>query len=259
MEIALAIIFFLLGVSVGSFLNVVADRVPLGKSILSPPSHCFQCGRRLESRDMIPVISYIILKGRCRNCGAAIPIRSMLIELFTGLLFVLAWTNFGPSWLLAESFVYISMLLVLLITGLERTTLPHWIVYAGIGVALLMVGVNSFIAYQPEIVSSGLGLAFGYAFFLLIWGIAALFKRRVIGFGDVGMAGLVGACVGFPLVTVALYLAILTGGISILMLILFKVRKASQPTSFGIFLALGAIATVFWGKQLLSFTLFMMG
>jgi leader peptidase (prepilin peptidase) / N-methyltransferase len=249
-DIVLALVFFLLGISVGSFLNVVADRVPLGKSILSPPSHCFQCGRKLERRDLIPVISYILLKGRCRYCGAKIPARSMVVELFTGLLFIYAFVAFGVGWMLWESLIYASMFIILLITDLERGILPHRIVYPCIGTALLLSVANSFAGYQPDIRSSLTGLGLGFVFLLIIWGIPRLFKRSVMGFGDVGMAGLIGASVGFPMVTVALYLAIIVGGLSVLMMILLKLKKTSEPITFGIFLAVGALGTIFWGKEL---------
>ena len=95
MVIILVILLFLIGISVGSFLNVVADRIPLKQSIVSPPSHCFGCGHVLQWRDMVPVASYIILRGKCRYCGAGYSPRSMIIEALTGLLFALAWLRFG--------------------------------------------------------------------------------------------------------------------------------------------------------------------
>ena len=87
-------LFFLLGISVGSFLNVVADRLPDGKSIISPPSHCPECQRELSARDMIPVFSYLWLKGRCRNCDATIPVRLFWVELGTGVLFAFLYWHY---------------------------------------------------------------------------------------------------------------------------------------------------------------------
>ena len=258
-EIILAVVFFLAGISVGSFLNVVADRVPLGMSLVSPPSHCFKCGRNLERRDMIPVISHIILRGKCRHCAAAIPARSMIVELCTGVLYVLAWLKFGLGWTLLWSFICLAMFMVLLITDLEGVVLPHKVVYPGIGIALVLAGINTFTGNQPDIISSMVGFAAGYGIFLLIWGLAKVFKKRIIGFGDVGMAGLIGASVGFPLIAISIYLAVLAGGISIALLILFKMRKISDPISFGLFLSLGTIATILYGAELMSIAQFLLG
>jgi prepilin signal peptidase PulO-like enzyme (type II secretory pathway) len=255
--VVLAVIFFLLGISVGSFLNVVADRTALGRSIVSPPSHCFQCGRKLESRDMVPVISYIMLRGSCRHCGSPIPVRSLLVELFTGLVFVQALFSAGVGWTLVESLVFISVFVVLIITDLESGTLPHRIVYPAIGIALIAAAANSYLRLAPDILSSLLGMGLGFGFMILLWGMPRLFKKRYLGFGDVGLGGLVGASLGFPLVSIALYLAVLIGGLTVLMLLVLKLRGSSHSIAFGLFLALGAIGTVLWGKELLIIAAFL--
>ena len=252
MDIVLVFIFFLLGISIGSFLNVVADRVPLGKSIISPPSHCFHCGHRLESRDLIPLISYLWLRGKCRYCRTAIPVRSMLVELITGLLFVLALMKIGLGWSLIGSLIYISIFIVLIIVDMEIGRLPHLIVYPAIGVVIIIAGINYFVGVQPDIWSAMLGLCLGAGLFLILWGVPKLFKKSLIGFGDVGMAGLLGASVGFPLVVIALYLAILTGGLTVLLLVVIRRKKLSDAISFGLYLSLGAIGTIFMGKEILD-------
>jgi leader peptidase (prepilin peptidase) / N-methyltransferase len=252
LEVVLAIIFFLLGISIGSFLNVVADRVPLGKSLISPPSYCFQCGHRLLSRDLIPVISYIWLRGKCRFCGTSIPARSMLIELFAGLLFVLALMKFGLGWTLAEALIGISIFIVILIVDMEQGLLPHLIVYPAIAIVMIIAGINSFIGLQPDFLSALLGFSLGAGLFLLLWGTPKLFHKTIVGFGDVGVAGLIGASVGFPLVMIALYLAIFTGGITVIVLLALKRRKLSDPIYFGLYLALGAIGTILVGKEIME-------
>jgi leader peptidase (prepilin peptidase) / N-methyltransferase len=252
MDIVLAFIIFLMGISIGSFLNVVADRVPLGKSIISPPSHCFHCGHKLESRDLIPLISYLWLRGKCRYCRTPIPVRSMLIELITGLLFVLAFMKMGLGWSLIGSLLYISVFVVLIIVDMEIGILPHLIVYPAIGIVIVIAGINYMVGVQPDIGSAMLGLCLGAVLFLILWGIPRLFKKSLIGFGDVGMAGLLGASVGFPLVVIALCLAILTGGATVILLIALRRRKLSDAVSFGLYLSLGAIGTIFMGKEILN-------
>lgn len=258
MDVIVAVIFFLLGISVGSFLNVVADRVPLGKSIISPPSHCFNCGHRLESQDMVPVISYLWLRGRCRYCGTAIPARSVLVEVITGLIFVLAVINIGMNWKLAGALICIAILIILSIIDIELGILPHKIVYPGIGIVLIIAVINTLTGIQPDIVSAFIGFGLAAGLFFVLWGIPRLFKKRIMGFGDVGMAGLIGISVGFPLVAIAMYLAILIGGLTVITLIVIKQKKSSDPVSFGLYLALGAIGTILWSKELSIITAFFM-
>lgn len=250
MEIILAAIFFLFGVSVGSFLNVVADRVPAGKSIVHPPSHCFSCGHALEPRDLFPVVSYLVLKGKCRYCGKPFPARSMLVELATGLLFALAYFAFGLAWQLAAALAFCSLYIVLFITDLEQNVLPHIIVYPGIGLALLFALSNPLTGIMPNIVESPAGLGLSFGFFFLLWAVPKIFKKTVLGLGDVGMAGLIGASTGFPVVLVALYIAVLAGALAAVLLAVFKVRKLSQPLQFGPFLASAGLVTLFWGKDI---------
>jgi leader peptidase (prepilin peptidase) / N-methyltransferase len=253
-EVALAIIFFLLGISIGSFLNVVADRVPLGKSIISPPSYCFQCGHRLLSRDLIPVISYIWLRGKCRHCGTSIPARSMLIELLSGVLFILALMKFGLGWPLAGALISISVFIIIIIVDMEQGLLPHLIVYPAIVIVMIIAGINSFVGLQPDLLSALMGFSLGAGLFLLLWGMPKLFHKTIMGFGDVGAAGLIGASVGFPLVMIALYLAIFTGGITVVVLLALRMRKVSDPIHFGLYLALGAIGTILVGKEIMMVT-----
>ncbi|MHB8085537.1 MAG: prepilin peptidase [Dehalococcoidia bacterium] len=250
MEIVLAFIFFLMGISFGSFFNVVADRVPQRKSIVSPPSHCFQCGHPLESRDLIPVFSYIRLKGRCRYCGAGIPLRSMLVELTTGILFVMAWIVLGPQWQLPVALLYMSILIVLSITDLESGFLPGVVLYPAIIIALVITLVKTFTGLTPDIISAAIGFAGGFGLFFLIWCIARLFKKEAVGFGDAVLGGLIGIMVGFPLVVAAIYLAVLTGGLTAIILVVFRFRRLTEPISFGLFLGLGATVTLLWGGEI---------
>jgi len=249
LEIIFVVIFFLLGISVGSFLNVVADRVPSGKSLIRPPSHCFSCGHALEPRDLVPVISYLVLRGRCRYCGQTIPMRSMLVELASGLLFLLAITVFGLTWQTLVTIVFGSFFIILFVTDLEQGLLPHVIVYPGIAAALILAALNPLTGTTPGILSALAGLGICFGFFLLIWGAPKLFGKSIMGLGDVGMAGLIGASVGYPITLVALYIAILAGGLTAATLVIFKVRKLNEPLQFGMFLAFGGLLSLFCGQD----------
>jgi len=176
----------------------------------------------------------------------------VLIELITGLLFVLALMKIGLGWSLAGSLIYISIFIVLIIVDMEVGMLPHLIVYPAIVIVLIIAGINSVMGVQPDIGAAMLGLCLGAGLFLMLWGVPKLFKKSIIGFGDVGMAGLLGASVGFPLVVIALYLAILTGGITVALFIILRKRKPSDAISLGFYLSLGAICTIFVGKEILD-------
>ena len=250
MDFIVGVIFFLFGVSVGSFLNVVADRVPAGKSIISPASHCFNCGHALEPRDLFPIVSYLLLRGKCRYCGHTIGPRSMLVELATGLLFALACITFGVSWQLPAALIYCSFFVVLFITGLEQGILPNLIVYPGIAVALALALSNPLTGIMPNFIDSAAGMGVSLGLFLLLWAVPRLFKKSVLRFGDVGMAGLIGASVGFPQALVALGIAVPAGALTAALLVVFKARKLNEPLQFGPFMAFAGLITLFYGNDI---------
>lgn len=245
-------LMFLLGISVGSFLNVVADRIPAGKSIISPPSHCFSCGHRLENRDLIPLISYLALRGKCRYCGASISARSFMVELITGILFVLIWLRFGVSWQLLTGILYCSFLIVLAVTDYEQSFLPGVVIYAGIGLALILAALGSAIGFPPDILSATIGLLTGFGLIFLVWLASWLGHKKILLFAHAVWGGLVGAFLGFPLVVVALCLSVPVGLLIILILRLMRIRKGGETIPWGSFLALSALITLLCGDAILS-------
>ncbi len=174
----------------------------------------------------------------------------MLIELVTGLLFGMALMKIGLGWSLAGALICISIFIVLIIVDMELGMLPYLIIYPAIGIVLIIAGINSITGIQPDLWSAVFGLCLGAGLFLVLWGISRLFKKSAIGFESVGMAGLLGASVGFRLVFIALFLAILTGGVTMALLIILRKRKPSDVISFGLYFSLGAIATIFVGKEI---------
>ncbi|HEX76108.1 MAG TPA: prepilin peptidase [Dehalococcoidia bacterium] len=239
-------LFFLLGAAVGSFLNVVADRLPLGKSIISPPSHCFACRRQLSIKDLVPIFSYLWLKGRCRYCGVSISKRLFWVELGTGILAAFLYWHYGLGWELAMVAFYCCLFLVLLVIDLEHGILPNRIVYPGMVIALIMAVVA-----EPGIKNAAIGGGIGLGLLL----IPALVYRGGMGWGDVKLAGLVGLVTGFPLVFVAIFLAIISGGLIAGILLLLKLKRRKEAIAFGPFLSLAAMATLFWGNSLLGWYL----
>ncbi len=258
------ILFFLLGAAAGSFLNVIADRLPAGKSIVSPPSHCPACQRRIESRYLIPIASYLWLKGRCCYCGAAIPVRSFVVEVVTGLLFAFFFWRYSLSYELLIVIIFCCLFLILVVTDLEQGILPNRVVYPGMAIAVVMAGLGTVSGFEPVFIKEAIprihklwianAAIGGAAGFILLFIIALIF-RGGMGWGDVKLAGLIGLAAGFPLVLVAIFLAVVGGGLVAIILLLLKVKKRKEPIPFGPFLAIAAMATLLWGSDLLHWYL----
>lgn len=243
------VLFVLLGLAVGSFLNLCIDRLPLGKSIISPSSHCDACQQRLKTRDLVPLFSYLWLRGRCRYCGAHIPRRLPLVELATALLFALLFWQYGLSLQLAIALIYASLFLVIFVIDLEHGLVLDNVVYPGMALAF----VFSFFWPWPELVwpdigvlSALLGGAIGFGLILIPY----LISRGDMGGGDVKLAGLIGLVTGFPLVFFALFLGILGGGLVAIALLISGVKSRKEPIPFGPFLAAAAMVTLIWGPAM---------
>jgi len=255
MEAGLAVIFVLLGMIIASFLNVCADRLPAGQSLAYPPSHCPACSRRLAAKDLIPIFSYLWLRGRCRYCRATIPRRVLWVEVSTAVLFGLAYWQYGLSIELPIALFYISLFMVILVIDLEHGLILNRIVYPALAVALLLsVFFTIFltqVAIVPNIGRAAIGGGIGFVVFFLI----VIVSRGGMGFGDVKLAALIGLATGFPLVIVALIMGMILGGLVAVVLLGFKIKKRKEAMPFGPFLAVAAIVTLLWGSQIFNWYL----
>ena len=241
------VLFGLVGTVIGSFLNVCIDRLPIGQSLLRPASHCPACQHRLALKDLIPVFSYLWLRGRCRYCRAPIPQRVLWVELGTGLMFAFLWWRYGPTPELGIMSFYFCLLSVILVIDLERGLILNKVVYPAAAIALIIAAFTS----NPGIVSVITGGGLGLVIMLLV----ALLYKGGIGWGDVKMGALVGLLTGFPLVLVSLFLSVVSGGLVAGALLLLKIRKRKETIPFGPFLSLGAMATLLWGASILNWYL----
>ena len=252
MEAGFIVIFVLLGMVVASFLNVCCDRLPAGKSLIYPPSHCSSCQHRLSAKDLIPVLSYLWLRGRCRYCRAPIPRRLLWVEIGTVVLFGFAYWRYGLSIELAIILFYCCLFIVLLVIDLEHGLILNRVVYPAVAVALLISIFFSIFFPQskivPEIKQAAIGGGIGLVLFLLI----VLISRGGMGWGDVKMAALIGLVTGFPLIFVALLLAVIAGGLVAGILLVLKLRRRKEAIPFGPFLSLATIVTLLWGSNILS-------
>ncbi len=255
MEALFIFAFALLGLAVGSFLNVCMDRLPRSESILNPPSHCQVCQHRLVAKDLIPVFSYLWLRGRCRYCWATIPKRLLWVELATGGLFAFLYWRCNSIPELGVMAFYTCLFILIFVVDLEHGLILNKVVYPGIAVALL------FALFLPQpwimqlkfsgIVNFAISGGIGFVIFLLI----ALISRGGMGWGDVKLAALIGLATGLPLVFVALIMAAILGGLVAIALLIAKKRGRKESIPFGPFLSLSTLVTLLWGSSILNWYL----
>ena len=271
MNIALIIVFTLLGAAVGSFLNVCIDRLPAKKSLVRPPSYCDACQRRIAIKDLIPVFSFLWLRRRCRYCGALIPWRVFWVEVGTGILFGFVYWYFmvhpaSPETVQLVVIIFYSCIFIIIFgIDLEHQLILNRIVYPTALIALVL----DIALHQPWIIESApgafqsmpdvaartvVGITGGVTGFVLLL-IPALVFRGGMGWGDVKMAGLIGLAVGFPLIFVSILGAIIVGGILAAILLVAGIKKRGEAIPFGPFLSLAAIITLLFGNDILSWYL----
>src|SRR5437763_2751346 len=242
MDFALAALAFAPGLALGSFLNVVAARVPLRRSIVRPASACMSCGHEIRWHDNVPLVSYAVLRGRCRACAARIPLLYPAVELSTAVLIVGCVLAFGLTAQAAIAAFFCAVLVAVSAIDLEHRIIPNRIVLPA---TVVVVVANTLRDLSPEWALAALA-ASGFLF------AAALAYPAGMGMGDVKLALLMGTALG-KTVSVALMAGMLAAMIPGLVLIArhgAKARKMGIP--FGPFLALGSVVALFWGPDTLN-------
>lgn len=244
MNAAAAVLSLAPGLALGSFLNVVAARVPLRRSVVSPPSACMSCGTRIAWHDNIPVVSWLLLRGRCRSCSAAIPWVYPGVELLTAALVAGCVLAFGVTLEALVAAFFCSVLVVVSATDLEHRIIPNRVVLPAAAVVLV---AQTLLHPSPEWALGALG-ASGFLF------AAALAYPAGMGMGDVKLAALIGVVMGslgLRFVGVAAGAAIAFGGLGgVVALAMGRGRKSAIP--FGPYLAAGAVVAGLWGEEIAS-------
>lgn len=248
--VALLVVIGLLGVAIGSFLNVVIWRVPRGESVAHPPSHCPSCDAPISPRDNIPVVSWLLLRGRCRNCASHISVRYPLVEIVTGALFVVFGIKLGihadlPAYLyLAAVGVALAMIDIDLLRLPDILTLPSY------PVGLVLLGIAAWVDDTPHaFVRAVIGMAALAAFYGAVW----LVYPAGMGLGDVKLAGVVGlylAWLGWGQLAVGAFAAFVVGGIVSIALVVFKDSGRKTKVPFGPFMLIGLLVGIFLGHWL---------
>lgn len=241
----------LAGLAIGSFLNVVVYRVPLHKSIVSPRSACPTCATPILERDNIPVLSWLILKGRCRSCHEPISARYPLVELTCAALFAGAAARFGFNWYLPVSLVLLATLLALSCIDLEHLLLPKSVIYTSFLAMLVLLTLDaSMTSSWHRLLIAGICTG---VWFVIFFSINAA-SPRALGFGDVRLSLILGlglGWLGIRYVILGFFASNFIGAIVGLLLIAMKKRTRDQPIPYGVYLSLGTALALFAGAEIL--------
>jgi leader peptidase (prepilin peptidase)/N-methyltransferase len=234
------VLIFILGLIVGSFSNVCIYRIPRNESIIYPASHCPNCRSNISLKDNIPLLSYILLKGKCRNCKIKISIQYPIVEFLTGLIYLIIYLIYGLS---IQSLIYIilsSALIIIAFIDLNEQIVPDVISLPGIVIGFII----SFFVPYISFINSALGVLVGGGIILLI-GLAGstLFKKEAMGGGDVKLAAMIGAFLGWRYVIISLFLGFFLGALAGIILILSKIKNREDVVPFGPFIVLGSFIT----------------
>jgi len=248
----LALYALVLGLVTGSYLNVVIHRLPRGVSTVLPVSRCPSCETRIRARDNVPLLSFLVLRGRCRSCGASIAWRYPLVEAATGALFVACFFHFGPTWSALVAALFGCLMIALALIDLEHFILPDRITLPGIALGLLAQPLVGWVGLRSALLGAAVGAG-------VILGMNAIWQalRGIQGFGlgDVKMLAMIGAFLGLSGVLVTLFLAALLGSLTGLAL-LFRGRiRLQSRLPFGFFLSIGALAALFYGRAVIDWYL----
>ena len=249
-ELVVAVGIF--GLMIGSFLNVCIARLPAGESVMSPGSRCPSCRTPIRWYDNIPVVSYLVLGGKCRSCKAHISMRYPIVEIVTALAFALQAVVIGDQWwLLGVRLVFTAILIVLFGTDLDTQRLPNPLTYGG-----LVIGLVASVWLPPGIVDSVIGAALGAGLLLAVRWLWRVWRGvDAMGLGDVKMLAMIGAFLGWRQVWVVLFLGSVSGAVVGIALTAGRGRSMQMKLPFGTFLSLGAFAASLGGEQLLQWYL----
>jgi leader peptidase (prepilin peptidase) / N-methyltransferase len=238
----------LFGLVIGSFLNVCIYRLPRDLSIVWPASRCTTCGTELRWFENVPVLSYAVLRGRCRTCGQHISVVYPLIELLTAGVFVATSVAFGVSWLLPVRLLFGCAMIVLLVIDLQHQILPNEITLPGI-----VVGLAVSLAVQPGWRDALVGaVAGGGILWLIAWGYERWRGVEGLGFGDVKMLAMIGAFLGWKLMLLSLVAASLLGSLTAAALLIARRADWQSKLPLGTFLAIAAIPVSLYGNAVVE-------
>jgi len=244
------ILLILIGLALGSFLNVCIYRIPLKKSILFPRSFCPNCGAKIRAWDNIPLLSFILLKGKCRKCKSKISLQYPLVEFIASTLIVVTYWRFGWGWEFIGKSILGLLLIVIFFIDLKHRIIPDVVTLPGMALGFFF----SFFVKSPSVLNSLIGILVGGILFYLSAVLGeVLFKKESMGGGDIKLAMMLGAFLGWQKILLVFLLAAVLGAtVGGIALFLSKEVKKTKMIPFGPFLALGSILAIFIGDTLIS-------
>lgn len=245
----MSILIFLLGNIIGSFLNVCIYRIPRDESIVFPPSHCPHCSTPLKWYNLIPILSFIVQRGRCRYCGEKISPQYLIVETLNGVLYLLLYNKYGFSLDFVFYAIIFSILLIIIIIDLYHQIIPD-----GLNILILVLTIiYKILQYKLynkplDLINSLLGLIIPFGIFLLI----IIISKGGMGGGDMKLIGVLGFILGLKKIALAIFLSFLLGAIISILLLLFKFIDKKDPIPFGPFICYAFMITVFWGDMIIN-------
>jgi leader peptidase (prepilin peptidase)/N-methyltransferase len=251
METIFAIIIFILGLLIGSFLNVCIYRIPKGESIAFPPSHCGSCGNNIKPYDLIPVVSWILLRGKCRSCSEKISMRYPLVEFTTALLFILTYFQYGVTIYLVKYLLLIPFLIVIAMIDYDTMEVYTSTTWLAIAVGLLFLGLNF---YQGQPVATyiyGGVLGAGTIIFIILL-TKLILGTEGMGWGDAEICGLCGLFLGFKLTFLMMFFSFIIGAIIGVYLLRFREKNGRSEMAFGPSIIMATFLIIIWGDKILN-------
>ncbi|NVN89886.1 MAG: prepilin peptidase [Desulfuromonadales bacterium] len=252
LQISFSVFAFIFGAVVGSFLNVCICRLPANESVVSPPSHCPHCQYPIRWFDNIPIVSYLLLGGKCRGCQAKISLQYPLVELLNGLVCLALFISFGPTLDFCVFFLFCSALVVITFIDLEHQIIPDEISLPGIVIGFLC----SFVLNGLGWLNSLLGILLGGGSLLLVaYCYQRLTGKEGMGGGDIKLLAMMGAFLGWKSIPFIIFASSLVGSVVGVTLMLIQKKDSKLAIPFGPYLAFGALLYIFFGPRLIDWYL----
>jgi leader peptidase (prepilin peptidase)/N-methyltransferase len=243
------IVTFIFGLVIGSFLNVCIYRLPRDKSVVFPPSSCPGCNARIKPYHNIPVISYLLLGGKCASCGTRISPIYPAVELLNGLMYMAVLYRFGLTGQAVLIMAIVSTFIVITFIDIEHRIIPNEITYPGIPLSLLLGPLVLHTGFLNSFIGAvaGGGFLFGVSFL-----VSAIIKMETLGFGDVKLIAMVGGLLGWKLTLLTIFLGSALGSVAGIGLIYIKKMDRRAMIPFGPFLVFGALVSLFFGQEIID-------
>ena len=252
MYIYFAVLSFIMGASLGSFFNVCIYRIPNKKSVVNPPSHCYNCNTRLKPLDLVPILSWTLLRGKCRYCGQKISPRYALVELLTGLLFVLVYGVYGPNLITIYYLLLVSLLVIITFIDLDHYIIPDGLVIFGSVGAVIFNILGLGIGIKDSLLG---GLICGGGMLVLIFLIELILRKEVMGGGDIKLFGMVGLFLGVKLGLLTILLSVYVGaiyGVGSIIYSRIKKKEFNSMIPYGPFISVGALLSISYGMSMIN-------